>query len=124
MAGRIRRSTTSANFATVFVAAVLISNGALINQAAADDFEACAKDSGDLAITACTRVIKSGNYTGRVLALAYSNRGVEWKGKGQLDRQVLQGSEQTGGDMPAYGKQLAPHEVNALVAYLQSLKSR
>lgn len=42
--------------------------------------------------------------------------------KGQLDRQVLQGSEQTGGDMPAYGKQLSPHEVTALVAYLQSLK--
>src|SRR5262249_32782372 len=41
--------------------------------------------------------------------------------QGQLDRQVLQGSEQTGGDMPAYGKQLKPHEVNALVAYLMSL---
>lgn len=44
--------------------------------------------------------------------------------QGQLVRQVQQGSEQVGGDMPAYGKQLGPHQTAALVAYLQSLKSR
>ena len=36
----------------------------------------------------------------------------------QLIRQVLQG----GGNMPAYGKNLAPAEVNALVAFLQTLR--
>jgi ubiquinol-cytochrome c reductase cytochrome b subunit len=34
-----------------------------------------------------------------------------------LIRQVLQG----GGNMPAYGKHLAPHEVTALVAFLATL---
>ncbi len=37
----------------------------------------------------------------------------------QLIRQVLQG----GGNMPAYGKNLSPAEVNALVAFLQTLRS-
>jgi ubiquinol-cytochrome c reductase cytochrome b subunit len=36
----------------------------------------------------------------------------------QLIRQVLQG----GGNMPAYGKNLSPPEVNALVAFLQRLR--
>jgi ubiquinol-cytochrome c reductase cytochrome b subunit len=36
----------------------------------------------------------------------------------QLIRQVLQG----GGNMPAYGKNLTPSEVNALVAFLQTLR--
>ncbi len=36
----------------------------------------------------------------------------------QLIRQVLQG----GGNMPAYGKNLAPAEVNALVAYLETMR--
>jgi len=35
----------------------------------------------------------------------------------QLIRQVIQG----GGNMPAYGKNLAPHEVTALVAFMQTL---
>lgn len=37
--------------------------------------------------------------------------------RGQLIRQVIQG----GGNMPAYGKNLAPPEVTALVAFLQTL---
>jgi ubiquinol-cytochrome c reductase cytochrome b subunit len=36
----------------------------------------------------------------------------------QLIRQVLQGD----GNMPAYGKNLAPAEVNALVAFLETLR--
>lgn len=36
----------------------------------------------------------------------------------QLVRQVLQG----GGNMPAYGRNLAPAEVNALVAFLETLR--
>lgn len=40
--------------------------------------------------------------------------------KDQLIRQVIQG----GGNMPAYGKNLSPDQVDALVAYLQSLRPR
>src|SRR5262249_36546862 len=36
----------------------------------------------------------------------------------QLNRQVLQG----GGNMPAYGKNLSPAEVNAVVAFMQTLR--
>jgi len=36
----------------------------------------------------------------------------------QLIRQVLQG----GGNMPAYGKNLSPAEVNALVAFMETLR--
>jgi ubiquinol-cytochrome c reductase cytochrome b subunit len=38
----------------------------------------------------------------------------------QLVRQVIQG----GGNMPAYGKNLSPHEVDALIAYLVSLRPK
>src|SRR5215217_5133218 len=54
----------------------------------ADDWESCAKSAGDDAIAACTRAIKSGTYNGRTLALAYSNRGVEWKAKGELAKAI------------------------------------
>src|SRR5437763_11440898 len=54
----------------------------------ADDWETCAKGAGDDAIAACTRAIKSGTYNGRTLALAYSNRGVEWKAKGDFAKAI------------------------------------
>ena len=54
----------------------------------ADDWETCAKGTGDDAIVACSRAIKSGTYTGKTLALAYSNRGVEWKAKGELAKAI------------------------------------
>ena len=54
----------------------------------ADDWDTCAKGAGDDAISACTRAIKSGTYNGRTLALAYSNRGVEWKAKGELAKAI------------------------------------
>src|SRR3981189_1762634 len=54
----------------------------------ADDWETCARGAGDDAISACTRAIKSGTYNGRTLALAYSNRGVEWKAKGELAKAI------------------------------------
>jgi tetratricopeptide (TPR) repeat protein len=55
-------------------------------RAAADDGNICAEESGDVAIAACTRAIKSGKYTGHSLALKYSNRGVEWKLKKDYER--------------------------------------
>ena len=47
----------------------------LIVPAAADDGEACVRGSGESAIEACTRAIKSGRYDKRNLAIIYSNRG-------------------------------------------------
>src|SRR3954447_18848156 len=56
--------------------------------ALADDWETCAKAAGDEALAACTRAIKSGTYNGKTLALAYSNRGVEWKAKGEYAKAI------------------------------------
>jgi tetratricopeptide (TPR) repeat protein len=56
--------------------------------ALASDWEACAKGSGDDAVAACTRAIDSGGYDGRARALLHTNRGVEWKAKGELDRAI------------------------------------
>jgi tetratricopeptide (TPR) repeat protein len=49
--------------------------------AAADDAKACAKESGDVAIDACTRAISSKHYSGHTLARLYLNRGVERRAK-------------------------------------------
>ena len=70
----------------LLVAALLASASA--QPARSDDWETCAKGSGDDALAACTRAIKSGTYNGRTLALAYSNRGVEWKAKGDLAKAI------------------------------------
>src|SRR5262252_945743 len=54
----------------------------------ADDADTCAKASGDVAIAACTRVVALGRYSGNNLATLYSNRGVEYAKKGDLDRAI------------------------------------
>jgi tetratricopeptide (TPR) repeat protein len=54
----------------------------------ADDFETCAKSSGDAAIAACTRAIASGKHKGSDLAALYQNRGVEWNAKRDSDRAI------------------------------------
>ena len=46
-------------------------------RSAGDDARLCAKESGDTAIDACSRAIKSGRYKGRDLARQYLYRGVE-----------------------------------------------
>jgi tetratricopeptide (TPR) repeat protein len=51
--------------------------GTFESRAAADDSKTCAKDSGEVAIEACSRAIKSGRYKGRDLARQYMYRGVE-----------------------------------------------
>src|ERR1700709_1240603 len=68
--------------------AALLTTATFAQLALADDWEACAKSSGDEAISACTRAIKSGTYNGKTLALAYSNRGVEWKAKGEIAKAI------------------------------------
>jgi tetratricopeptide (TPR) repeat protein len=76
-----RRSTG----AFLLAAAILVANGA---SAAADDFESCAKASGDRAIAACTRAIDSGEYEGKDLASLFYNRGWELDEKGEYRRAI------------------------------------
>ena len=54
--------------------------------AAADDGEICVRGSGDTAIEACTRLLKSGRFDKHNLALIYSNRATQWERKGDLDK--------------------------------------
>jgi tetratricopeptide (TPR) repeat protein len=59
-----------------------------VQAAAADDVQTCEDESGDVAIAACTRVIGSGRYGGDNLATLYSNRGVEYGKRGDLERAI------------------------------------
>lgn len=63
--------------ARMVAAGSLLLAGTFESRAAADDAKICAKDSGELAIAACSRAIKSGRYKGHDLARQYLNRGVE-----------------------------------------------
>jgi tetratricopeptide (TPR) repeat protein len=57
--------------------------------AAADDYDVCAKESGDIAIAACSRAIASGRYKNvYILAFLHVNRGIEYTNKGQHDRAI------------------------------------
>src|SRR5579872_7325585 len=63
--------------ACMIVVGPLLLAGTLESRAAADDAKICAKETGELAIDACSRAIKSGRYKGHDLARQYLNRGVE-----------------------------------------------
>ena len=54
--------------------------------AAADDRDICQMQTGDAAIAACSRAIRSGKLKGKTLALAYAHRGAEWKGKNEIGK--------------------------------------
>jgi tetratricopeptide (TPR) repeat protein len=62
-------------------------------RASADDFDVCYRDSGDVAIAACTRAINSRQYKGVKLAQLYVNRGAEWDNKGEFDKELADLSE-------------------------------
>jgi tetratricopeptide (TPR) repeat protein len=68
----------------VAVASLLLA-GTFESRAAADDAKICAKDSGEIAIAACSRAIKSGRYKGHELARQYLYRGVERRLKQDYD---------------------------------------
>ena len=70
----------SAKFSLLTLLA-LISFGLLPMNARADDAQVCADESGDVAIAACTRAIKSGRYGGHALAAVYNNRCTEYLDK-------------------------------------------
>src|SRR5262249_5532558 len=63
-----------------------------MQSAGADDAETCAKESGNVAIAACTRAIESGRYKGRDLAVIYSKRGKAWNAKDR-DRAIADHTE-------------------------------
>ncbi len=66
----------------------LLLTGSFAAVSQGDDWTACAKTSGAAAMAACDRAISSGELTGRALALAHSNRGVEWTARGDLTRAI------------------------------------
>ena len=71
--------------ACMVAAGPLVLAGTLESRAAADDAKICAKDSGEIAIAACSRAIKSGRYKGHDLARQYLYRGVERRLKQDYD---------------------------------------
>jgi lipoprotein NlpI len=62
-------------------------------RAAADDVQTCAKGSGDVAITACSRAIATGRLSAHDLAVIYDNRAVEYEKKGDLERAIADYNE-------------------------------
>lgn len=70
------------------LAAGLVAATLVAANAAADDRETCEKASGDAAIEACSRAIASGRFAGVELAKLHTNRGVEFKRKGDLDAAI------------------------------------
>src|SRR5580704_15845876 len=77
----------------LFACLAVVALAGLPTVAAADDGYTCAKQSGDLAIAACSRAIASGEFRGEELAKIYANRGTEYKNKGDLDRAIADYSE-------------------------------
>src|SRR5262245_10529468 len=75
------------------VMAVVLTLTAFAGPNPRNDFDICEKASGDIAIAACDRAIASGKFTGRELAALYTNRGVEWRAKGNLDRAIADYTE-------------------------------
>ena len=72
---------------------ILIAVGIIARPAIADDLATCKRESGDVAIVACTRYITSGQGAGRDLVAAYVNRGIEYKNKGDYVRAIADASE-------------------------------
>ena len=60
----------------------------VIGEPAADDSDTCYKESGDVAIATCSRLIASGRFRARRLAGLYDNRGMEYRRKRQYDRAI------------------------------------
>ncbi len=69
----------------LFAGLAVVALAGLPTGAAADDADTCVKQSGDVAIAACSRAIASGKFSGEALAAIYVSRGVEYKNKRGLD---------------------------------------
>jgi tetratricopeptide (TPR) repeat protein len=73
-------------FARMIAVGSLLLAGTFESRAAVDDAKTCAKESGEIAVDACSRAIKSGRYKGRDLARQYLYRGVERRLKEDYDQ--------------------------------------
>jgi tetratricopeptide (TPR) repeat protein len=71
--------------------------------AAADDWDSCEKQSGDLAVAGCSRAIDSHQYTGRDLARLHASRGVAYLAQGDLDHAMADYNESVRLD-PTYAR--------------------
>ena len=58
-----------------------------------DSADRCFQEAGDTAITACTRAIQSGHFSGAQLATIYDNRAMELRERGEYDRAIADYSE-------------------------------
>jgi tetratricopeptide (TPR) repeat protein len=74
-----------AYFASMMAVGPLLLAGTFEGRAAPDDAKTCAKDSGTIAIEACSSAIKSNHYRGHELARLYMYRGVERRLKDDSD---------------------------------------
>jgi tetratricopeptide (TPR) repeat protein len=92
--GGIGRGGMRATRLPAWVIALLAGAGPFLSSpAVADDVATCKDASGDAAIAACTRVSRDRGASTRIRAAALSNRGVEYKAKGDLDRAIVDYSE-------------------------------
>jgi tetratricopeptide (TPR) repeat protein len=90
--------------------------GLLTPGAFANDVDDCAEKSGDVAIAACTRAIKSGRYGGHALAAVYNNRCSEYLDKAEFDLAIADCRAAIKNDK-AYAM---PHQNLGLIYYKQS----
>ena len=68
----------------LFLALPLLAQGP-----SSDDAQNCKDLSGDQAIAACTRVIRSGQLSPIDLAIVYDKRGNEWHGKREYNKAIV-----------------------------------
>jgi tetratricopeptide (TPR) repeat protein len=72
----------------VLVTAAVVAVGAFALVRPDDSGERCFAQDGDAAITACTRAIQSGRFSGSELAGIYDNRAIELRQQGEFDRAI------------------------------------
>jgi tetratricopeptide (TPR) repeat protein len=75
-------------------ALIVIASPVLVSRAvAADDANTCAQANGDKAIAACTHVIENFGASANDRAIAYVNRGAEYRAKRDIDRAIADNTE-------------------------------
>jgi tetratricopeptide (TPR) repeat protein len=83
------RRTLGPGIAGIFLIAPWLLSPPPAAAAPVNGMEACLRESGDTAIAACTRAIASGRHKGADLAQLHYNRGVEYSGKGDIERAIV-----------------------------------
>jgi len=74
--------------AVLRLVAAALAMPAVVGVARADDMKTCIDASGDVALAACTRAIQSGRLSKKDLAGAFTNRGVKWRAKDDVERAI------------------------------------